>query len=295
MDKQTSTVISLEALKAGDREAFSQLVEMYSGRLYRLALKLLQNPQDAEDVLQETFIKAFRYIHNFDGRSSVSTWLYRIATNEALMQLRRKHPEMVSIEEPVEDGDMEQEPLQIVDWCCLPEQELLSSETRRRLDDAVKVLPDTLKTVFLLRDIEDLSTAETAEVLGLTETAVKTRLSRARLRLREELSVYYAESPATVGDNLRDIKPHILSTVPRLLEKVFDRIMNSGRKLTGVKKMIFFWAVRTGDQYNPNPEKRSWIYNIKLKLAACLQADTVFRISFEPVQINTKCVDTCIC
>lgn len=201
MDKQISpganhspsSTISLEALKAGDRAAFSQLVETYSGRLYRLALKLLQNPQDAEDVLQETFIKAFRYIKGFDGRSSLSTWLYRVATNEALMQLRRKHPETVSIEEPVEDGEAEQEPLQIIDWCCLPEQELLSSETRNRLDEAVKRLPETLKTVFLLRDIEDLSTAETAEVLGLTETAVKTRLSRARLRLREELSVYYIE------------------------------------------------------------------------------------------------------
>lgn len=211
MDKQNSpgakhppaSVISLEALKAGDRAAFSELVETYSGRLYRLALKLLQNPQDAEDVLQETFIKAFRYIHGFDGRSSLSTWLYRIATNEALMQLRRKHPETVSIEEPVEDGAAEQEPLQIVDWCCLPEQELLSSETRRRLEEAVRRLPDTLKTVFLLRDIEDLSTAETAEVLGLSETAVKTRLSRARLRLREELSVYYAEKMEKNHDGAR--------------------------------------------------------------------------------------------
>ncbi|MCU0485127.1 MAG: sigma-70 family RNA polymerase sigma factor [Anaerolineales bacterium] len=192
-NEASSSTISLEALKAGDRAAFSQLVETYSGKLYRLALKMLQNPQDAEDVLQETFIKAFRYINTFDGRSSLSTWLYRVATNEALMQLRRKHPDSVSIEEPDENGDTEQEPLQIVDWCCLPEQELLSSETRRRLDEAVSRLPETLKTVFLLRDIEDLSTAETAEVLNLTETAVKTRLSRARLRLREDLSVYYAE------------------------------------------------------------------------------------------------------
>ena len=187
------TEISLDALKAGDRAAFSQLVDAYSGKLYRLGLKLLQNPQDAEDILQETFIKAFRYIRDFDGRSSVSTWLYRIATNEALMQLRRKHPEMVSIEEPVDQGEMDQEPLQIVDWCCLPEHEFLSSETRQRLDDAVVHLPPTLRTVFLLRDIEGLSTVETADILGLTETAVKTRLSRARLRLREELSVYFTE------------------------------------------------------------------------------------------------------
>lgn len=185
--------VFLNALRAGDRTAFSNLVEMFSGKLYRLGLKMLQNPQDAEDVLQETFIKAFKHIRNFDGRSSISTWLYRIATNEALMLLRRKQPEVISIDEPVQDVEMEQEPLQIVDWCCLPENELLSSETRQRLDEAVSRLPATLRMTFLLRDVEDLSTAESAEVLGLTETAVKTRLSRARLRLREDLSAYYRE------------------------------------------------------------------------------------------------------
>jgi len=185
--------ISLEALRVGDRAAFSQLVEAYSGKLYRLSLKMLQNPQDAEDVLQETFIKAFKHIRNFDGRSSISTWLYRIATNEALMLLRRKRPDMVSIEEPDQDGEPEQEPLQIVDWCCMPEQELLSGEARKRLDDAVGRLPAGLRMTFLLRDVEGLSTAEAAEVQGLTETALKTRLSRARLRLREDLSTYYGD------------------------------------------------------------------------------------------------------
>lgn len=185
--------ISLEALRAGDRAAFSQLVEAYSGKLYRLSLKMLQNPQDAEDVLQETFIKAFKHVRNFDGRSSISTWLYRIATNEALMLLRRKQPDMVSIEEPDQDGEPEQEPLQIVDWCCMPEQELLSGEARKRLDDAVGRLPAGLRMTFLLRDVEGLSTAEAAEVQGLTETALKTRLSRARLRLREDLSAYYGD------------------------------------------------------------------------------------------------------
>jgi len=185
--------ISLEALRVGDRAAFSQLVEAYSGKLYRLSLKMLQNPQDAEDVLQETFIKAFKHIRNFDGRSSISTWLYRIVTNEALMLLRRKQPDMVSIEEPDQDGEPEQEPLQIVDWCCMPEQELLSGEARKRLDDAVGRLPAGLRMTFLLRDVEGLSTAEAAEVQGLTETALKTRLSRARLRLREDLSTYYGD------------------------------------------------------------------------------------------------------
>jgi len=183
----------LEALKTGDRAEFSRLVDTYSGKLYRLALRMLGSPQDAEDILQETFLKAFRYIKTFDGRSSISTWLYRIATNEALMVLRRKQPVMVSIDEPADSDGEEQEPIQIVDWCCLPESELLSEEAKKVLDSAVNKLPQTLKTVFLLRDIEDLSTSETAEVLGLTETAVKTRLLRARMWLREELSVYYRE------------------------------------------------------------------------------------------------------
>jgi len=190
---------SLQALKAGDRAEFSRMVEIYSGNIYRLTLKMLNDPQDAEDVLQETFIKAFRGLKNFDGRSRLSTWLFRIATNEALMYLRRKRPTFVSIDEPVETEEGEQRPVQIVDWCCMPESELMSQEARQHLDEAVERLPHSLRVVFLLRDIEDLSTAETAEVLGLSDTAVKTRLSRARMRLREDLSVYFSEAPGFSG------------------------------------------------------------------------------------------------
>jgi RNA polymerase sigma-70 factor (ECF subfamily) len=138
---------------------------------------------------------------SFDGRSKVSTWLYRIATNEALMILRRKQPDFVSIDEPVETQEGEQEPVQIIDWCCLPENEFLSDETRVRLNAAVQTLPDNLRVVFLLRDISDLSTHEVAEVLGLSDTAVKTRLSRARLRLREELSGYFGERVRIMRDS----------------------------------------------------------------------------------------------
>jgi RNA polymerase sigma-70 factor (ECF subfamily) len=194
---QVPEPFSLEALRSGDRAEFSKLVEAYSPRLYRLGLKMLNNAQDAEDILQETFLKAFRAIARFDGRASLSTWLYRIATNEALMILRKKNPEMVSIEEPFsEEPDPEQEPLQIVDWCCIPESELLSGEALAQLDRAVGSLPVNLKVAFLLRDVENLSTQEAADVLGVSETALKTRLSRARLRLRQELSTYYAERMA---------------------------------------------------------------------------------------------------
>ncbi len=184
---------SLEALRAGDRAEFARLVEATSGAIYRLALKMLDNPQDAEDVLQDTYMKAYRHLSGFDGRSKLSTWLYRIATNEALMLIRKRQPEGISIDDNVETGEGEQEPIQIVDWCCLPEEELMSSEGRAHLDQAIDGLPYSLRVVFLLRDIEGLSTRETADVLNLSETAVKTRLSRARLRLREELSAYYAE------------------------------------------------------------------------------------------------------
>lgn len=194
MDRDApSETFSITALQTGDRAEFARLVETYYGVIYRLALRMLNNPQDAEDILQETFIKAYRHIDGFDGRAKVSTWLYRIATNEALMFLRRRQPHLVSIDDPFENEEGDGEPLHIVDWCCIPEDELMSSEARARLDEAVDKLPYSLRVVFLLREIEGLSTKETGEVLDLSETAVKTRLSRARLRLREELSVYYGE------------------------------------------------------------------------------------------------------
>jgi RNA polymerase sigma-70 factor (ECF subfamily) len=194
MEKETEAeLFSIEALREGDRAEFARMVDAYYGIVYRLAFRMLNNPQDAEDILQETFLKAYRHLKNFDGRSKISTWLYRIATNEALMFLRRKQPHLVSIDEPLETEAGEAEPLHIVDWCCIPEDELLSAEARGNLDNAVAKLPYSLRIVFILREIEGLSTKETADVLDLSETAVKTRLSRARLRLREDLSGYYSE------------------------------------------------------------------------------------------------------
>lgn len=182
---------SLEALRQGDRAEFARLVETYSPMIYRLGLKMLADPQDAEDILQETFIKAYEHLEDFDGRSSLSTWLYRIATNEALMHLRRKRPEAISFDQPAQNDDDLQEPLHIIDWCCIPEEEFMSAETRAQLEAAIEKLPPGLRLVFLLRDVAGLSTREAAEVLNLSEVAVKTRLSRARLRLREELTDYF--------------------------------------------------------------------------------------------------------
>ena len=185
--------ISLEALIAGDRAEFARLVDEYSSPIYRLGLRMLGNPQDAEDVLQNTFINALTHIQKFEGRSSIATWLYRIASNEALMLIRKKKPE-VNLDD-VEGGDDDEDlkPTQFVDWSGLPEDELLSGEGKETLDEAIQQLPESLRIVFLLRDIEGLSIRETAEALNLTETNVKTRLLRARMALREELSTYFGE------------------------------------------------------------------------------------------------------
>jgi RNA polymerase sigma-70 factor, ECF subfamily len=194
MITKTLPEISLEALRSGDREAFAQLVESYSGPIYRLALKMLNDTQDAEDILQNTFIKAFQHVAGFEGRSSLSTWLYRIAANEALMMIRKRRPEITGTDaESTDAEDAEVAPLEFLDWGLLPEEELLSGEAKKELDQAVQELPEKLRIVFLLRDIEGLSIQETAQALELSETAVKTRLLRARLRLREELATYYNE------------------------------------------------------------------------------------------------------
>lgn len=183
---------SIELLKKQDREAFAQLVDYASAPIYRLALRMLNDEQDAEDVLQETFIKAYQALPGFEGRSSLKTWMFRIATNEALMLLRKRKPQQDVMEIDREDEAVE-EPKEIVDWCCVPEPELMSVETRKKLEEAASHLSPGLRAVFLLRDVEGLSGEETASILNVSVDVVKTRLLRARLKLREELSVYFGE------------------------------------------------------------------------------------------------------
>ena len=134
---ETGVEISLELLRAGDRTEFARLVDAFSTPIYRMALRMLGNQQDAEDVLQITFVKAFQHVGEFEGRSSLSTWLYRIATNEALMLMRRKDVS-VSLDEEKPDDDGESFlPRELADWTQLPESDLLDGEARRQLDKAV--------------------------------------------------------------------------------------------------------------------------------------------------------------
>ena len=179
-------------LRAGDKEACAICVREHSTNVYNLALKLTGDPAAAEDVLQETFLSAFRSIARFEAKSQLSTWLYRIAYNAALMRLRRRQVETVSLDEPVEDDEGVPQPRDFADWSENPERAVLDAEMRRVMDEAVGALSETLRSVFVLRDVNGLSTAQAAQVLGLSEEAVKSRLLRARLALREKLSAYVA-------------------------------------------------------------------------------------------------------
>lgn len=193
MNNTMSLEISLEALVAGDRAEFARLVDKYSAPIYRLGLRMLGRPQDAEDVLQNTFLNILTHLSTFEGRSSLSTWMYRIAANEALMLIRKRKPEVNLETVDAEENAEDLLPTQFADWSALPEDELLSGEGKKTLDQAIQTLPESMRIVFLLRDVEGLSIKETADALNLTETNVKTRLLRARMFLREQLSAYYGE------------------------------------------------------------------------------------------------------
>jgi RNA polymerase sigma-70 factor, ECF subfamily len=184
--------------KAGDQNAFAELVNRYERKIYRLAKNITRNDEDAEDVLQDAFLKAYTHLDNFKGDSKFYTWIVRIAVNEALMRLRkRKTDRSVPLDEPVELGE-ETVQREIAVWEDNPEQQYSQEEWRRILDEAVDSLKPDFRTVFVLRDIEELSTEETAETLGISVPAVKSRLLRARLALRETLTRQFKRK----GENL---------------------------------------------------------------------------------------------
>lgn len=176
--------------QAGDTRAFDELVDRYRDRVYRLSFKILRHEEDAAESLQDAFLSAYRGLKNFKAESTFSTWLYRIATNAALMKYRRRRAGHVSLEQS-QSGD-EAEPMQIPDWSQLPVDELLNDELREVMQSGVDQLPEDLRVVFLLRDIEQQSNAEVADTLELTVPAVKSRLHRARLALRGHLNRYFA-------------------------------------------------------------------------------------------------------
>lgn len=192
--------ISLDALRSGSPQALAALFEAYADRIYRLALSLLRDPSAAEDIVQETFVSAMTHLDRFEGRSSLGTWLYRVGYNASLDWLRRRRNEPLPPDEPGDESETVPLPRSLVEWTLTPESKQAEGEMAAELDRAIGELSESLRLVFLLRDVDELSTQETAEALGLTEGAVKVRLHRARLALREKLSDYFAERTPQEGE-----------------------------------------------------------------------------------------------
>lgn len=191
----------VEQARSGDKGALTRLVEEHLNPIYRVALRMCGNVSDAEETLQETFLSAIKALPQFEGRAQFSTWLYRIASNACFMQRRRNAagPQLLSFEME-DDADAFTAPRLLTDWSEQPVDIALDHELHEQMQEAIAALPPALRIVFLWRDLEGLSTAETAEIVGISEAAVKVRLHRARLQLRESLSSYFAahtSAPAT--------------------------------------------------------------------------------------------------
>jgi RNA polymerase sigma-70 factor (ECF subfamily) len=181
----------LARARQGDGEAFLALARHYERNIFRIGLNITGNQEDAEDVLQETFLKAFANLSGFHGDSRFYTWLVRIAMNEALMKLRKRKTENsvpLGAPEAAEEGE---QPREIVAWVQNPEQKFAQHELRQILGEAIAKLPHAYRTVVLLRDVEGFSTEETAGILDMGIPAVKSRLLRGRLMLRENLTRHF--------------------------------------------------------------------------------------------------------
>jgi RNA polymerase sigma-70 factor (ECF subfamily) len=179
------------ASMSGDIAAFEELVRRYDRKLLRIALQVTHNQEDAQEAVQETFLKAYQKLNQFRGNSKLSTWLIRIALNESLMTLRKRRRYTQELPLEYEDPNGEHLPLDVADWSPNPEQLYSRSELQEILRKALEGLPPALRVVFVLRDVEGLSTNETSAALDLGSSAVKARLFRARLQLREKLSKFF--------------------------------------------------------------------------------------------------------
>src|SRR6267143_2029279 len=181
------------AAKRGDAAAFEELVNRYERQIFRLGMNITQNREDAEDVMQDAFLKSYQNLDRFQGDSRFYTWLVRIAVNEALMKLRKRRPNQVSLDEPLTQAE---DPVfrEIEDWGPSPEQRFAQTELNEILTQVIGDLDPIFRVVFTLRDVEGISTDETAHILGISVAAVKSRLLRARLKLRQKLNKYFRRS-----------------------------------------------------------------------------------------------------
>ena len=178
------------AAKAGDNAAFEELVNRYEGKIFGLTMSITSNRADAEDATQEAFLKSYSHLGTFQGDSRFYTWLVRIAANEALMRLRKRRPGEFSLDEPIA-GEEDLMPRDLEEWRPNPEQQYAQTEIDGFINEAIEKLEPDFRIVLMLRDVEEMSTEETAEALGMSIPAVKSRLLRARLKLRQRLNRHF--------------------------------------------------------------------------------------------------------
>jgi RNA polymerase sigma-70 factor, ECF subfamily len=182
----------VNAAKGGDVAAFEELVNRYESKILRLTKNITGNREDAEDAMQDAFLKAYAHLDGFQQDSRFYTWLVRIAANEALMRLRKRRPGQVSLDEPVE-GETDLMPRELEDWRPNPEREYAQAELQALMTEVLEKLEPEYRIVLVLRDIEELSTQETADALGISVPNVKSRLLRARLKLREKFNRHFRQ------------------------------------------------------------------------------------------------------
>src|SRR3981189_3784114 len=187
--------VLVAAAKGGDAAAFEELVNRYERKIFRLTMNITRNREDAEDAMQDAFLKSYAHLKDFQEDSRFYTWLVRIAANEALMRLRKRRPHQFSLDEPIE-GDEDLMPRELQDWGPSPEQRFVKRESTEILSEVIDKLEPDFRVVFTLRDVEELSTEETAKALGVSVAAVKSRLLRARLKLRQKLNRYFRRGGA---------------------------------------------------------------------------------------------------
>jgi len=179
----------VDALRLRDPDALTTVFNTYADKIYRLAVSILHDEVQADGVVQNTFLALIKHVDGFESRASIGTWLYRVAYNECMGRLRKQRPQ-VDLDSMLDEDIM---PTTFVDWNTLPDAVLGSSEALAEMKTAIDKLSPNLRAVFTLRDVEELSTAETAEILGISQSVVKVRLHRARLALREHLAHYFEE------------------------------------------------------------------------------------------------------
>ena len=213
----------VHASQNGDVAAFEQLVKRYDGKLFRIARSVTHNREDSQDAVQETFLKAYQHLAEFRGDSQFSTWLIRITLNQSLMKLRKqRRTREVSLDEDFET-DEGMLPREIIDWAPNAEKLYSVSELRNILPKTIEELRPILRAVFMLQDLEGLSTDQTAEVLSLSQSAVKSRLWRARLQLRERLNKYFGKSAESARvDSI--LCKHLARATPRSHRLAADQL-----------------------------------------------------------------------